>query len=187
MGARSGSFLFHLIFLLNYLFSIWFLTISSSGTIMVTSGTIFSFRMHPVSFRNIRRWSIFCNFMHFIHYRQVQVFHWFPCSGPSRVFSCPPWRLPRTISTDSPDFEFSYINLMLFIYGQTLFSFKTGNSCPQTFLEQKPKKPYQFAYTSPDKKSLERIPSCAMDWVLRWVDGLFVGWWGSHRPARKEH
>jgi hypothetical protein len=46
------------------------------------------------------------------------IFHWFPCSGPSRVFLFPPWRPPRTISTNSPEFEFRYQDLMPFIYGQ---------------------------------------------------------------------
>jgi hypothetical protein len=56
-----------------------------------------------------------------IHVKQVFVRNWIPCFGPSRGFSCPPWRPPRTISTDSPDFEFSYRNLMPSIDGQRFF------------------------------------------------------------------
>jgi hypothetical protein len=74
---------------------------------MVTSGIIFSFRMHPVSSRNNWFWSIL-GFCICIHFRTVHVFHWFPCSGPSRVFPFPPWRPPRKISADNPDFEVSY-------------------------------------------------------------------------------
>jgi hypothetical protein len=127
LGARSGSFLFcsttflhryigfryvickFRVFPLKYGFSIRFLYISISGTIMVTSGIIISFRMRPVSSRHIWVWSVFGHFLHlYIFSEKCFFFYWFPCSGLSRVFSCPPWRPLRKISTDSPDFEFRY-------------------------------------------------------------------------------
>jgi hypothetical protein len=111
-----------------------YLDISRSGTMTVTSGIIFSFRMHPVLSGNIWIRYMFGHFLNLFAFQKVPVCHWFPCSGPPLVFSCPPWRPPRKISTDSPDFEFSYHNLMLFIYGQRFVSWTKDNSCLQLFL-----------------------------------------------------
>jgi hypothetical protein len=116
---------------IDILVSDMFFIISSNGTIMVTSGIIFSFRTHPFSSRNI--WIRYicghCLCLHTfkpnVNFQEVSVFHWFPCSGPSRAFSCLPWRPPRNINTDRPDFEFRYHNLMTFIYGQKFCRWQT--------------------------------------------------------------
>jgi hypothetical protein len=100
---------------------------------MDRSGIIFSVRTHPVSSRTKWFRCMFGNLLYVYTFHKVFVFHWMPCSGPSRVFWCPPWRPPRKNCTDSPDFEFSYHNLMPFIYGQRFCSWTTDNSCPQEF------------------------------------------------------
>jgi hypothetical protein len=95
-----------------------------------------------------------------MRFKQVSIFHWFPCSGPSWVLSCPPWPPPRKISADSPDFEFSYYNLMPFIYGQR-FCWENRQFLPPDISLTKPSKPDEFTYTFLDKRLLERIRSCS--------------------------
>jgi hypothetical protein len=67
-------------------------------------------------------------------FKQVSVFHRFPCSGPSRAFLCPPRRPPRKINTDSFDFQLNYHNLMLHIYCKVFFLDK-NQSAPRIFLD----------------------------------------------------
>jgi hypothetical protein len=86
----------------------------------------------------------FWSFFEFVYISEKGLFfidfHVLALPGSSR-------RPLRKISTGSPDFELGYYNLMPFIYSQTYFSWKTNNSCPQTFLGQQLKKPDQFANT----------------------------------------
>jgi hypothetical protein len=129
VGARSGSFFAEI--LMSDVFFVIFELRDRYGDVghhLLVQDAL-SFIQKYMSLINF--WSIFA-FVYISYKRMFFIdFHVLALPGSSRSHRV---SASKKINTDSPDFGFSYYNLMQFIYGQRFFSQKTDNSCPQSIL-----------------------------------------------------